>query len=308
MPTILSSQFVRLPWRRLSLRNLVTSSIEPSLHAPLERPETIVLTESSLYNSSWQEAFELFFPQQGLHFSSINLFKSSVDELPLSAKSLQQTLASDLSHLTTSTGIGAAHTVLIARGPIQSLAGQFFLESHPLAGLVLVDPLLLPDDGRVNKQNATAGHRWKSSMKDFMSLLGGSKPDMYTHHVDKKSHDIVAHPLINTMPTQLSGSKTTQLDVELSLIESMSQKENSQQLLLEPGTVPMLIFYSSANNDCEDYYRICAERTAAFHTCAGSSDYFDQISVAKIPRTNNGEDDLDHLLEQIYEFYDVVVS
>mmetsp|Transcript_14587 Transcript_14587/g.29884 ORF Transcript_14587/g.29884 Transcript_14587/m.29884 type:complete len:284 (+) Transcript_14587:2499-3350(+) len=280
-------QFVHLPLRRASLRraprlhlrSIVTSSIEPSLDARIERPETFVLTESSLYsnstntNTSWREAFESFYPKQGLHFSSIDMLRSA--------------------------------------------------DESTLAGLVLVDPLLLPDDGRVKKHSATSSeevvdNRWESSLQDFMSLLDGNAPNMYKH-AGKIVGDSATHPLFlgdrtatatNTIPTQLSESKSTLLDIELSLLNSIARNKHRQQLLLEPGIVPMLIFYSSGvNNDYEDYYRICAERTATFHTCAGSSDYFDQVSVAKIPTIRGGSgDDLDHLMKQIYEWYDDVVA
>eukprot|EP00984_Skeletonema_dohrnii_P017347 scaffold7873_cov111-Skeletonema_dohrnii-CCMP3373.AAC.6 len=208
-------QFVHLPLRRASLRraprlhlrSIVTSSIEPSLDARMERPQTFVLTESSLYsnstgtNTSWREAFESFYPKQGLHFSSIDMLRSADESTTqiTSVKSLEQILASDLSHLATSIGIGAAHTVLIARGPIQCLAAQYFLESLPLAGIVLVDPLLLPDDGRVKKQSATSSgvvdNRWESSLQDFMSLLDGAAPNMYKN-AGKIVGDSATHPLL----------------------------------------------------------------------------------------------------------------
>ena len=306
----------------------MTSSIDPSLDAQMERPETIVLTESSLYfssnnsNTSWKEAFESFYPKQGLHFSSIDMLRSAdFNSQITTVKTLEQTLASDLSHLATSIGIGAAHTVLVARGPIQCLTAQYFLESLPLAGLVLVDPLLLPDDGRVERQDvASSGavDRWGSSLQDLMSLLDGNAPNMYKH-AGKIVRDSATHPLLlsnrtassTTLPAQLSESNSTSLDIELSLLNSLTRNKDSQQLLLEPGIVPMLIFYSSGvNNDYEDYYRICAERTAAFHTCADSSDHYDQVSVAKIPTVSGGSsgDDLDLLMTQIYEWYDVVVA
>lgn len=332
-------QLLKLPLRRTSLRraahlhqrNIVTSSIEPSLNASMERPETIVLTESSLYTNSnnsintisWKEAFESFYPKQGMHFSSIDMLRSAdnSDMQMTSIKSLEQTLVSDLSGLATSIGIGAAHTVLIARGPLQCLAAQYFLESLPLAGLVLIDPLLLPNDGRIKKhKNASSedvDNRWKSSLQDFMSLLDGNAPNMYKH-AEKIVGDSATHPLrladstaTKILPTQLSETAPTSLDVELSLLKSLSRNRDSQHLLLEPGIVPMLIFYSGgANNDYEDYYRICAERTAAFHTCAGSGDYFDQVSVAKIPTMQGGSggDDMDHLMSQIYDWYDVAVA
>jgi hypothetical protein len=240
-------------------RDLVTSSIAPSLHAAFERPENIVLVESSLYSSnssqpnSWKEAFESFYPAQGLNFSSIDMFRCESGARITSVKSLEQTLAADLSHLSTTTGIGAAHTVLIARGPIQSLVAQYFLESSPLAGLVLVDPLLLPNRGVNGIQSGT--DRWDSSLQDFISLLDGNAPSMYKHLDDKFVCENVTHPLLlDDGRIQLTESKTT----ELSLLASLSRNKDSRVLLLEPGSVPMLIFYS-CGNEYEDYYRICAE-------------------------------------------------
>lgn len=338
--------FARLPCiislrraKQLPLRTIVTSSIAPSLDAAMERPESIVLTESSLYHYSnshhknkWTDAFQSFYPSQGLHFSSIDLFRtkhisSSTESSAAiaSLKSLESTVAADLSHLASTIGIGAAHTVLIARGPIQSLVAQYFLESLPLAGLVLVDPLLLPNDGRVmndpsqsSTTSAEVENRWNSSLQDLISLLDGTTPNIYKHYsddktlADKKNH---AHPLLlddewRRMHPNTESKVTTSFGEELSLLDSLSQSNNSRPLLLERGTIPMLICYSGSNvgNEYEDYYRVCAERTAAFHTCGGSSDYFDQVSVLRIPTQDTGGNDLDILMKQIYEWYDVAVA
>ncbi|KAL7457219.1 hypothetical protein ACHAWC_008729 [Mediolabrus comicus] len=341
------AHFARLPCiislrraTQLPLRTIVTSSIAPSLDAAMERPESIVLTESSLYHYSnshhknkWTEAFQSFYPSQGLHFSSIDLFRtkhiissSYESSAPIaSLKSLEHSLAADLLHLASTIGIGAAHTVLVARGPIQSLVAQYFLESRPFAGLVLVDPLLLPNDGRVmndTSQSSTTSaeveNRWNSSLQDLISLLDGTTPNMYKHHsddktfADKKNH---AHPLLlddkwRRMHSNTESKVTTSFGEELYLLDSLTQSNNnSRPLLLERGTIPMLICYSgSSENEYEDYYRICAERTAAFHTCGGSGDYFDQVSVLRIPTEDSGGDDLDVLMEQIYEWYDVAVA
>ena len=59
-------------------RSIVTSSFPPP-NVSFERPETIVLCESSLYNKhvSWKEYASTFFPLNGLHFSSIDIMRSS---------------------------------------------------------------------------------------------------------------------------------------------------------------------------------------------------------------------------------------
>ena len=122
-------------WRR----SIVTSSFPPP-NEPFERPETIVLCESSLYNKnlSWKEYASSFFPMNGLHFSSIDIMISSslqqsYDEStsPTSIiQSLEHNLHTDISNpgdeIATSTS--SAHVVLIAKGPIQCLIAQYFLE------------------------------------------------------------------------------------------------------------------------------------------------------------------------------------
>ena len=117
-------------WRR----SIVTSSFPPPNDIPFERPETIVLCESSLYhrNLSWKEHASTFFPLNGLHFSSIDIMRSSslqqsYDESssPISIiQSLEHNLHTDLSNTSTS----SAHVVLVARGPLQCLLAQYFLE------------------------------------------------------------------------------------------------------------------------------------------------------------------------------------
>ena len=54
-------------------RGIVVSSVEPPLDVPIERPERIVLAESSLYESSWVECAASFFPSNGLHFVAIDI-------------------------------------------------------------------------------------------------------------------------------------------------------------------------------------------------------------------------------------------
>ena len=75
--------------------------------------------------------------------------------------------------------------------------------------------------------------------------------------------------------------------------------------------MPILVLYTG-NHMYQDYYRICAERTAAFHTCGGGGDYFDQVSVLKIPKENDGgkgiSDDLNWVTERVYEWYDGEVA
>eukprot|EP01082_Thalassiosira_pseudonana_P010050 g8880.t1 g8880 contig34:355679-356164(-) len=135
-------------------------------------------------HNSWRDAFTSFFPAAGLHLASIDITKTSPNSSsnePISLASLEETLSKDLSHLGTMANVGddllisecstpsttSAHTVLIARGPIPSL---------PLAGLVLVDPLILPEDGRVKEKSSNG--RFSPSLDDMVSTLEGRRPMM----------------------------------------------------------------------------------------------------------------------------------
>lgn len=131
-------------------RGVVTSSTPPSPDVFIERPEIVVLAESSLYDHSWVDHCATFYPPAGLHFASIDIAQRTADDgdndesdggAP-SLKSLERTLADDLSRLGDVTDpladvylpgcapptSSSAHALLIARGPLQCLVAQYFLE------------------------------------------------------------------------------------------------------------------------------------------------------------------------------------
>jgi hypothetical protein len=197
--------------------------------------------------------------------------------------------SSNNSSSSTGTTSASAHAVLIARGPIQCLVAQYFLESSPLAGLVLIDPLLLPNDGRRYMSTTTiakAESRWTTSLMELMSIIEQLYPP-------PKNND------------------------EISFLHSLIQQESSRPLQLEAGAVPMLILYSDNDTIHRDRYRICAERTGAYHTfVGGDADHYDQVPVIKIPKKKNkknddsydDDDDLQSTMRLIYEWYDEVVA
>eukprot|EP00581_Thalassiosira_minuscula_P002876 CAMPEP_0183737996 /NCGR_PEP_ID=MMETSP0737-20130205/53605_1 /TAXON_ID=385413 /ORGANISM="Thalassiosira miniscula, Strain CCMP1093" /LENGTH=380 /DNA_ID=CAMNT_0025972437 /DNA_START=148 /DNA_END=1290 /DNA_ORIENTATION=- len=329
-------------------RSIVTSSVPPSPDVFIERPEAMVLVESSLYKHSWKDFCESFYPSMGMHFASIDMMKTSHSSSSssskglhtksstadaLSLKSLEQTLARDLSHLEETADLSdadlfipghapqissSAYSVLIARGPIQCLVAQYFLESLPLAGLVLIDPLLLPDDGRSGakkkmKSEETDKTRWKPSLTDLMSMLENKAPSMYDNvdwSSDDEGKDLPPLVLPGTPNETRHGGSS--LNAEISLLRSLvkdKRHKRARPLKLESGAVPILICYSG-DHTYDDYYRICSERTAAFHTCGGRGDYFDQVSVVKIQKKMGREgpvDDLKRLSMSIYEWYEEMV-
>ena len=219
-------------------------------------------------------------------------------------------------------------------------------QSSPLAGLVLVDPLLLPEDGRATTKGSgkekgkktdhsgggMASSRWRTSLTDLISMLeGGDKA-----HPPPLGGIVVDPPLLFPVDDGASFATTRQSSTvggEIALLRSLLAKEEgggalsdgtSRPLRLEPGSVPILVMYSGMDHAHADRYRICAERTAAFHTCGGSGDQFDQVPVLMVPRdvaaaaaagggggggsSNGGGDDVRATMRLIYEWYDEVVA
>ena len=162
------------------------------------------------------------------------------------------------------------------------------MHSLPLAGLVLVDPLILPDDGRlVGVEQHNVSNRWKSSLLELQSML--EKTDGLS-----KSTDEQRHPL--QLPNDFNKLESSLLD---SLVQS--KEECPRKLKLESGSIPLLVMYTG-DHSYHDHYRICAERTAAFHTSASLGDYFDQVSVLTVPTEQ------EDTMKLIYDWYDEVVA
>ena len=130
-------------WHKLLVsnrRSLMTSVVEPPPSVP-ESPTSLVLAEDAgFYPSSWHEPFQAQLPEH--HGVSYSRFSLSEDTANFDA-ALQE-MQNDLSN-------GAANTVLVTRGPWMSWMASFYLESLPLAGLVLVDPMQLDDMNGINQ-------------------------------------------------------------------------------------------------------------------------------------------------------------
>ena len=178
----------------------------------------------------------------------------------------------------------------------------------PLAGLVLVDPLLLPEDGRPGRKQMKpdeGDNRWKASLSDMISMLENKAPQMYNDAPESLINE-KSHPL---------KVKTSQGGAEASFLHSLADSnKNARPLKLEAASVPVLVMYSG-DHAYHDHYRIAAERTAAFHTCGGEGDYFDQVSVLKIQQKQAGSDDdglmiddMDEMMKSIYGWYEEVVA
>jgi hypothetical protein len=147
----------------LGMKRLVmTESVEPPPTSTVpERPCEVALAQDSIYNSCWQEPFSQILPyERGLHYYSISM----------EANSLQNgldVLTQDLSSL--------PNVVLVARGPIVSLIAQYYLESLPLAGLILVDPILIDHEHILHRLEARL-ERDSSQHQFVKELLSTEEP------------------------------------------------------------------------------------------------------------------------------------
>lgn len=121
----------RIPWDFVRAWKIMTESIEPPLSSKIpERPCTVVLAQdAALYEACWRDSFSQVLPKErGIHYCSVAIDTTTLQE------GLDE-LKDDLQAL--------PNVVLVARGPFVSLVAQYYLESLPLKGLILVDPITL---------------------------------------------------------------------------------------------------------------------------------------------------------------------
>ena len=186
----------------LSRRNKITWSMEPPFVPPTktstgspyyERPYSIVFLESSCYNFftgknmydnltgyrsskdhddssynnnttkySWCQDIKDFFPSNGVHVEYMDLFSSTTTTMKKEEEEnlipqLLDEMATDL----TSTSYSS---VFIARGAVPSLLAQYYLESYPFKGLIMIDPCIVPTNRTVLRSTA---FNYLSSTKDL---------------------------------------------------------------------------------------------------------------------------------------------
>lgn len=117
--------------QRATSRSLMSEIVEPPLVSNvIERPCTVVLLEDKgIYPASWRDELQDQIPANyGMSFGYI----SELDQL-----STFKQRVNDLIDLATITD-----AVLVARGPLASWSAQLYLESLPVQGLVMMDPIL----------------------------------------------------------------------------------------------------------------------------------------------------------------------
>jgi hypothetical protein len=84
--------------------------------------------DEGFYSQSWNTWRSTLVDEHGFSFAHLSITADDFD-------AALRELSNDLSHLI------APHTVLLSRGPMISWLAQFYLESLPIKGLIMVDPL-----------------------------------------------------------------------------------------------------------------------------------------------------------------------
>ena len=178
-------------------RTLLTAVTEPPLDSTVtERPCTIILTQDAgVYDDSWSHDFTHQLPtQHGMAVAELTLSSTNTTNPNTTMAEALQELSADLTRNT-------HNTVLVARGPWMAWLAQFYLESLPLAGLVLVDPLPLDDRNSFNqldmlyrKRNLTETTNYKLYQEYAqhwdhwtLQLEAGSVPMLVLQSIDRPS-------------------------------------------------------------------------------------------------------------------------
>lgn len=257
-------------------RSKVTLSVEPPpilLDGYVERPGVLALMESTLYRDSWSQSSRPFvstFPNRGIHFLSIDVFSglSSSSTVSESFSQMHSELANDLST--------HADVVLVARGPLPCLVAQFYLESLPLSGLILIDPLIVPRrDGTGDDDERSL----QSSAQTFMEIA--SKADCFDLHNETSCKN---------------GEEANLLD------KMQRNSEFDRPLKLEAGVIPVKVLYTGGaiGHETKEFRR-CAEQTASCHTPEDGTGLWGDVAAEQL------ETDNDTALETIYSFHDEII-
>ena len=131
-------------------RSLVTDVVAPPLDSQLpELPVTLILAEDDGFYgdespSSWHKEFAETLPTEyGMSYGRFSM-SPNTSNLDQAMQEMKNNLTSD------ATTFSASNVILVARGPWMSWMAQFYLQDLPLAGLVMVDPMLLDDQNGFN--------------------------------------------------------------------------------------------------------------------------------------------------------------
>ena len=276
MRSLLLSRLRLIP-NPIKCRTILTHSIDPPAHIP-ESPNSILLLEQNLpysfHNgiSSWHETFAKHLQAKGVNYRRSDAFNPLPSTKP-ALPGILATLADDIS--SASDGV-PSRLLLVARGPIPSLLAQYHLESLPLGGLILIDPFIF------------AGEDNDYGRNDAQILL---------NHSEDRSFDGGEVNVKSLAPTPAS----TEFRGEMEFLRNLSEGDIARKLKLEPGSVPVMVMWSSsfespgvkgdAGSSNTRWEKDRVHRTADFHRDAESGTEVDLIEIDK--NKNNKDAELD---------------
>jgi hypothetical protein len=141
------------------LRPIVSSISEPPFDSTvIEKPFTVMLMEDRfIYDNTWEDSLKKAIPRDyGMSFISLSFPEEHTFD------QVVEDLKTDMSRFN--------DAILIARGPLSSWSAQFYLESFPLKGLVMIDPILFDQQFEENDGKTSA------ALKDRVSAVTRNQP------------------------------------------------------------------------------------------------------------------------------------
>jgi hypothetical protein len=214
-------------------RTIVTLLEEPPIDSNIpERPLTVVLVQDNpLYGTVSTTQW-----RDQLRITATQEFGMSFASLDLGIPNSTDDMYGGLEELQNDLSqLMAPQVLIMARGPLVSWWSQLHLEDFSLAGLILVDPLVPVSQG--------------VAFADKQQLLWNYVTDRVSKHGENPDY-----------------SRTI-----ASLFFSCEELQNHRQLLLEPGTIPMMVISSHSLFD------VAADRTAERHRLYSETDKDDDV-------------------------------
>ena len=228
-----------------------------------------------MYRNAWSRPFTSAFPDRGVHFLSVDVFSDLSSSFTVSESFAQMhtELATDLSP--------HAEVTLVARGPLPCLVAQYYLESLPLSGLILVDPLIVPRrGGELDTNDASSDNEsLQSSVQSFLQ---------------------------STSQAYCFDFETNNENGETLLLDKMQQSSEydryDRPLKLEAGVIPVKVLYTGGDVTHEGEFRRCAERTASYHTANDGNSLYGEVAVERLE-----EREVESAIETVFSFHDEII-
>jgi len=216
--------------RRLSLSSLR----EPPLDsAALERPCTVVLAEDAcFYPTSWHDTFRSKLPQgHGVSYRKWSL--------PTSSSPSELTIDSALDELKRDLA-SVPDVVLAARGPWSSWLAQWYLESLPLRGLLMVDPLVFD-------RGADGARAFEREYRDVDGKADAPEYRLFREYMEHWDHwTLRLEP--GSVPMLVARTRTEPAFVEGAAETARRHRLHAEDVEDSLMSLPVFVYEPSAND------------------------------------------------------------